>query len=123
MKEIYWITRLDAISDLANLFIFIGALGTLVSIFCIIIGMNKDTSWDSYEIPRNIGKLSIKIFPALLALGILVKIFIPNTKEALVIYGVGGGLDYIKADSTAQRLPKKVIEACDAYLDELLKDE
>lgn len=119
MEEIYWITRLDAISAVATISLIIGLAGTIVAVMCTIAGLQEDVE----ESPRRIGRFLANIFPAVLAVGIIIRIFVPTTKEALVIYAVGGGLDYLRADSTAQQLPKKVIDACDAYLDELLKEK
>lgn len=50
-------------------------------------------------------------------------IFIPTTNEALLIYGVGGTIDYIKSNSTAKQLPDKCVKALDKYLDNLTKEE
>lgn len=119
MEEIYWITRLDAISAVATLCMIIGLAGTILAVICTLVGLTDDVE----ETPRIEGRFLAKIFPAVLAIGIIIRVFVPTTKEALVIYAVGGGLDYLRADSTAQQLPKKVIDACDAYLDELLKEK
>ena len=43
--------------------------------------------------------------------------FIPSTKDAYIIYGVGGTFDYLKNDEKAKEFPDKVIEAADLYLD------
>lgn len=48
---------------------------------------------------------------------------IPSTKDALLIYGLGGSLDYIKGNDTAKKLPEKAIMALDRYLEELNKDK
>lgn len=50
-------------------------------------------------------------------------IFIPTTNEALLIYGVGGMIDYIKSNDTAKQLPDKCVKALDKYLDNLTKEE
>ena len=45
------------------------------------------------------------------------------TKEMLLIYGVGGTIDYIKSNDTAKELPDKAVKALDKYLDEISKDK
>lgn len=40
-----------------------------------------------------------------------------------MIYGLGGTIDYIESNKTAQGLPDKFIQALDKYLDKELKDE
>lgn len=54
---------------------------------------------------------------------VFMNIFIPTTNEALLIYGVGGTIDYIKSNDTAKQLPDKCVKALDKYLDNLTKEE
>ena len=49
--------------------------------------------------------------------------FIPTTNEALLIYGVGGTIDYIKSNDTAKQIPDKCVKELDKYLDNLTKEE
>ena len=44
-------------------------------------------------------------------------VFTPTTKQALLIYGVGGTIDYIQANPTAKQLPDKCINALDKWVD------
>lgn len=60
-----------------------------------------------------------KRFAILALVGILGVIFVPTTKEALVIYGVGGTIDYVKQDTVVQKLPQKAIIALDKYLESI----
>ncbi len=47
------------------------------------------------------------------------RLFYPNTeRDIMLIYGIGGTVDYIKQNETAKQLPDKVIMAIDKYLDE-----
>jgi hypothetical protein len=52
-----------------------------------------------------------------LIIGLLLWIFVPTQKEAFLIYGVGGTIDYIKQNPTAQRLPDKCVNALDRWVD------
>lgn len=47
--------------------------------------------------------------------------FVPTTKEAYIIYGVGGTIDFIRSDQTAKQLPHKVV--VDKYLEGLVSDD
>lgn len=118
MSEMYWITRLDGFRDLLVIFGVISLIILTISFVSVVIGIaEKDRFF------RRRGK-SMAICGLIIAgianLGLALT---PTTKEALLIYGVGGGIDYIKSDTTAQQLPHKFIEACDAYLDEILKED
>ena len=46
-----------------------------------------------------------------------------NFNNVLVIYGIGGTIDYIKGNDTAKQLPDKCIEAIDKFLDEYTGEE
>jgi hypothetical protein len=50
-------------------------------------------------------------------------IFIPDTKQALIIYGVGGTIDYVKDNDKCKQIPNKVIDALDKYLEYLNKED
>jgi hypothetical protein len=41
----------------------------------------------------------------------------------MMIYGVGGTIDYIKSNDTAKQLPDKVVSALDKYLDSLNEED
>ena len=116
MEEIYWITRLDSIQ---GFFIALTAiLSTLIVIFSLVLISNMSKG-DSI----NYQKKAIKrILPVLIisALGI---VFTPTTKEALMIWGVGGTIDYVKSNDTAKQLPDKCIEALDKWVDSLNKEK
>ena len=77
---------------------------------------------DSSEEKRTTAKGSIYTGIVALIVGLML-IFIPTTKEMLLIYGVGGAIDYVKSNDTAKGLPDKAIKALDKYLDEISKDK
>lgn len=53
---------------------------------------------------------------------IVINIFIPTKNDALLIYGVGGIIDYIKSNDTAKQLPDKCIIALDKWVENLNED-
>lgn len=67
-------------------------------------------------------KYAKKTFIAFVSL-LLIEVFIPSTREMYIIYGVGGTIDHIKQDSVGNQLPHKVIEACDKFLEQELKED
>lgn len=115
MEEIYWITRLDSIQGLFILLTIIS--GILFTIFSLglIINMSEGVSTEFQN------KAIKRIIPVLI-ISILGIVFIPTTKEALMIWGVGGTIDYVKSNETAKQLPDKCIEALDKWVDSLNED-
>ena len=53
-----------------------------------------------------------------IVLGVVMTIFIPSTKNLLIIYGVGGTIDYLKENKDANKIPDKCVKALDKYLDD-----
>ena len=50
-------------------------------------------------------------------------IFVPTTKEAYQIYGIGGTIDYIKSNQEAKKIPDKAIKALNCFLDNECKQD
>ena len=116
MSEIYWISRLDYI---CNLFIVLSIIfGAIVVVggFTFVV---SDRSDNDYPTILKIVKRSILI----LGFSLLGVIFLPNTKQAYMIWGLGGTIDYIKSNETVQKLPDKTIQCLDKFLDKYLNEE
>lgn len=126
MEVLYWITRLDEI----KMFLFIAsAIFIIYSIastigHCVLIGYEysgmrtKDdytqakVLWDKTWLKSIIITIFVVLFD----------IFTPTEKDAYIIYGVGGTIDYIKNNKIATKLPDKAIKALDLYLDKETKE-
>ena len=110
---LYWITRLDSIHKIAMVGI------VLTVIMCIAgwvfwVASHSDGDDDMCEIAsRVVKKAAIPLF-----LFIAAKVFIPTTRDALIIAGVGGTIEYLKSNETATQLPDKAIKALDKFFDE-----
>lgn len=116
MSEIYWISRLDYI---CNLFIALSTVFGVIAVvggFILIISNKSD---NDYPVILKIVKKSILI----LGCSLLAVIFLPNTKQAYMIWGLGGTIDYIKNNETVQKLPDKTIQCLDKFIDEYLNKE
>lgn len=124
MNEIYWITRLDNIgiwfvilSVLAGIFLVIATIVYFV-VRCNFLndGEDSDKSWMEFW-GKWIKRLTVAFF-ILMPLSILT----PTTKEAMLIWGVGTTIDYVKNNETIQQLPDKCVEALDAWVESLNED-
>ena len=130
MNEIYWITRLDAI---CCFLICISALSSFVLLvsFYLALSSRYDAEtykeyhgcWDEYMREYKKWMRNAKRCAVIFFVSVFINIFIPTTKQALLIYGVGGTIDYIKSNDTAKQLPDKCVKALDKYLDNLTKEE
>ena len=117
MNEMYWITRLDGvlIAIVVPMAIFL-FLATLNAIFAC------DSDFGSDDERRRYRKRAIICGSIGFALLIL-QMFIPSTNQALIIYGVGGTIDYVKSSDKAKQLPDKAIMALDKYLESINEEE
>ena len=116
MAEIYWISRLDYI---CNLFIVLSIIfGTIVVVggFTLVVSYRLDKHY-----PTKLKKENRSIL--ILGFSLLGVIFLPNTKQAYMIWGLGGTIDYIKSNETVQKLPDKTIQCLDKFLDKYLNEE
>ena len=116
MEEIYWITRLGNIQGLFIVLTIILGFLTAAFSFTLLVNMSEGNSTD-YQ------KKAIKRIIPVLIISVLGIVFTPTTKEALMIWGVGGTIDYVKSNETAKQLPDKCIEALDKWVDSLNEEE
>lgn len=113
MGEIYWITRFDPINTCATIFLVLSAIVTAFFIISTLMAIAEEDS----EKEINLCKKCLKISSSILMVCILIEVFVPTTKQALLIYGVGGTIDYIKANPVAKQLPDKCVNALDKWVD------
>lgn len=118
ISNMYWITRLSLIHD-AFLFVFIIAtiVAVITGMIILLIGNDKD----DHSCFKCVKKYFITAVMTVVLNGIGL-VFVPNTSEALLIYGVGTTIDYVDNNETIKQLPDKAVQALDKYLDLLNKD-
>lgn len=125
MNELYWITRLDILHRWLIFFSVICGAVLFASILAYFInrseynmlGKNSDKEWMTF-----CSKIFKITMPSFILLAILT-ILTPTTKQALLIYGIGNTIDYIKNNETAKQLPDKCINALDAWVENLTQEE
>ena len=130
MEELYWITRLTIICDFLTAVAVVCFLISAVTGFlavcnkCEIHSCKEGSEHWNYYMQRF--KMFLSYFKRLIFVAIvacLINFFIPTTNEALMIYGIGGTIDYIKSNETAKQLPDKYIKAFDKWVENLTKEE
>ena len=121
MNEMYWITRCDIILTISWVLLALSVVFIMLLIHDRLELLYEDEE-DESEIKPFIKKYQKKVIIfALVLVGIIT--FIPSTKDAYIIYGVGSTLDYLQSNPTAKKLPDKCIVALDKFLDSISKDE
>lgn len=122
MNEIYWITRFDGINTIFITFLVISTIASALFIIVYIVNYCNEQECsgvykEEYKSYQKLGTKFLKITIPIFIVSCLGVIFVPTTKQALLIYGVGGTIDYVKTNPTAKQLPDKCIKALDGWVD------
>lgn len=117
MSELYWLNVLGNLHDLCG----------VVTFLCIFV-LTGLVLWvflcyDDVEEPLPITKKVLKGSFLVIVFGVFGCLFIPSQKNLLIIYGVGGTIDYLKENKDANKIPDKCVKALDKYLDDALKED
>lgn len=114
MSELYWLGVLGNLHSCGEVVVLLSILVLCgLGIWTIIVGD------EPFEKIKRMFKRSIYAF----VFGATICVFIPSTKNILIIYGVGGTIDYLKENKDANKIPDKCIKALDKYLDDALKED
>lgn len=117
MSELYWLGVLGKLHNFGEVIVALSVLAMLFLAFILVT-----TTLDGYDKPPICLKL-LKLSAVSTLIGFLMCVFIPSTKSLLIIYGVGGTIDYVKENKVANKIPDKCIKALDKYLDDVLKED
>lgn len=117
MSELYWLGVLGNLHSCGEVVVLLSILVLCgLGIWTIIVG-------DEYDEPFEKIKRKFKCSLYAFVFGVTICVFIPSTKNILIIYGVGGTIDYLKENKDANKIPDKCIKALDKYLDDALKED
>lgn len=126
MNEIYWLTRVDTLNTIFGWMIAIPVIVGIIMFIVFLMSMDDlrndeiDENWLSFK--KYCKKFRNVLLPVFIA-GILGTGFCPTKNDMLLIYGVGGSIDYLRSNPTAQKLPDKCIEALDAWVESLISNK
>lgn len=122
MKEIYWIQRLDGLCTFCEVLVILSIITAIVAAVALFVfWLNAYDESDEIIISGGKRALIISCITAVLFGSAVV--FVPTSEEALIIYGVGGTVDYVQDSETLQKLPDKAVEALDLWVESLKKEE
>jgi archaellum biogenesis protein FlaJ (TadC family) len=115
-STIYWITRLDAIQAL---FIAAAILGVVGIVYSLVFLSNIN-----YESDENIASAKkIRRWSTLLTpIAVILLVFIPSKEDAILIYAGGKAYDYVKSDTSLQKMPHLTTEYLKVLLEKEIKE-
>lgn len=122
MFDLYLISTFDSIVGGCVILTILGLVALITIIICSAFNTNLDPEdrYDSGHIRVN--NFLIKAARPIFYVGIvafILCIFVPNSKQGYIIYGVGNTIEYVKNNDKAKTLPDKALEALGRYLDEV----
>lgn len=115
MNEIYWITRLDTVQGFCIAFLTIGIAFIFIAVIRKVISTD-DTEPSITNKFKWTGIILTIIFTPL-------TMFVPSSRDAMLIFGIGPTIDYIQNNETAKQLPDKCINALDNWVESLNSDK
>ena len=118
MKEIYWITRLDAVNDFLIILII---LATIAIAGCLIILFSEIVDEDEVWVKKMFRILKVSIL--VLLTSFTLKVFVPTTNEMYTIIGIGGTYEYLKDNKDIKEIPDNTIKALKIWSENLVSKE
>ena len=125
MWLIYLLLMLD---NITTLFMVVGLLSAIVwatTAILSIVGESERNSrysnWteENVALTKRIRNTMLKISIPFLALGV----FLPNSKQAAVIFSVGQTIEYVKGNEKLKELPDKAVMCLDKFISEYLEEK
>ena len=117
MKEIYWIQRLDNIYEAFIAFLVLA----MTAIVALSIAYSLAKEYESHNAVSLKRWLICSIVSAVVSANGLV--FMPTTKEAFTIIGVGGTIEYLQENNTLKDLPDKCVKALEIWVDSMIEED
>lgn len=125
MNELYWITRFYSIN---------GTIGTIIVLsiivaICAFISFNCGIHDEDFKYDDRIRSLCKKLINItkisfiITIISTIAFIFTPSQKEAYLIWGLGGTIDYLKENPTANQIPDKCIKLLDKWITDELEND
>lgn len=125
MNEIYWITRLDCINVWLILFAITSGVLSIVLLILYFALKNDYVVHQCAADKRQIDFCKSVLKPSAIVFftSLIISILTPTKKDAMLIWGVGSTIDYIKENETIKQLPDKCVNALDAWVESLSDKE
>ena len=111
MNELYWLTRLEYIQNFLVIVMSVSGIALFISFIMWLMA-------NYVEEAKLMLKWVVGTFTTLV-ISSLIFVFVPSTKEAVLIWGVGSTIDYLQENETAKQLPDKCINALNDWVESL----
>lgn len=121
MWELYFLTRLSCIQTVCAIMILV-SLVMLAGYFSLLISSCDQESSDEIRFLA-LSKTMRNWGLSLLIAGGLGVVFVPSTKDMLLIYGGGTIMEYCQDNKEIKQIPDKTVTIINSLLDEYIKEQ
>lgn len=115
MNEIYWITRLDTVQGFCIAILVIGVACIFTSCLRTLVAQQTTEASITSKFKWVGVALTVIFLPLVM--------FVPSSRDAMLIFGIGPTIDYIQNNETTKQLPDKCINALDNWVESLTSDK
>lgn len=124
MWLVYLLFILDKVSMLARACVVFSAIAFIVSLIFHIVASceDGDSRSDFSENQKNTIKKIKTIALRILIPAVIALTFIPNSKQAAIIFTAGGAIEYVQGNDKIKELPDKAVECLDKFVSEYLNE-
>ena len=124
MWLVYLLLILDKVSMLAHTCLIFSTIAFIVALIFHIVASCEDgnRSTDFSTNQRNTINKVKNIALRILIPAAIVLTFIPNSKQAAIIFTAGGTIEYVQGNDKIKELPDKAIECLDKFVSEYLDE-
>ena len=125
MWLVYLLMMLDSVKTLFTIIAVLSGLCLFILTILTIVGACEDpTRYDSFsEKAKNVFKKGIKISSYIFIPFLFIALFLPNSKQAAIIYTAGSTIEYIQNNEKIQELPDKTVDCLNKFIDEYLNED
>lgn len=125
MWLIYALMMLDSFEFMMTLFaVFSGAAWVVFMIVHWIGASDLESSYPDFkETTVKTLKKAKNVSLAIFIPTMLLASFVPNSKQAAIIYSVGSTIEYVQGNDKIKELPDKAVECLDKFISDYLEED
>ena len=125
MWLIYALMMLDSFEIMMTVFaVFSGAAWLIFMIVYWIGASDLESSYPDFkEATVKTLKKAKNVSLAIFIPTMLFAAFVPNSKQAAIIYSVGSTIEYVQGSDKLKELPDKAVECLDKFISDYLKED
>lgn len=125
MWLVYLLMMLDSVKTLFTIIAILSGLCLFILTIFTIVGECEDpTRYDSFsDKAKKCFKKGIKISSYIFIPFLFIALFLPNSKQAAIIYTAGSTIEYIQNNEKIQKLPDKTVDCLNKFIDEYLNED